>query len=71
MIIPSIDNDLLILAASFRRSPDAPVFPTFSDPAKSTKFITDNFSIFLPSVSIFYLNSIIIIVCALDDEAFI
>lgn len=34
---PKTDSDLLIPAASFSRSPVAPVFPTFSLPAKSTR----------------------------------
>ena len=66
-----MDRDLLILAASLSLSPLAPVFPTFSEPAKSTKLITDNFSIFLPCSYKICLNSIMIIVCALEDVAFI
>ena len=68
---PKVLRDLFIFAASFKRSPVAPVFPTFSEPAKSTKFITDSFWIFLLASSVTYLNSIIIIVWALDDVAFL
>lgn len=60
-----------MLDASFNLSPVAPVFPTFSEPAKSTKFITDNLSLLLPSSENNYLNSITITVCALDELAFI
>lgn len=68
---PSTDNDLLIPAAYFSLSPVAPVFPTFSLPAKSTRYITDSFSLFLPYNAYLCLNYIDIIVCALDDDAFI
>ena len=34
---PNADNDLLIIFASSSTCPDAIVFPTFSDPAKSHK----------------------------------
>jgi len=54
--IPSIERDLFILAASFSRSPLAPVLPTFSLPARSTRLMTDNLSIFRPSVVIIYFN---------------
>lgn len=37
MTKPKTDKDLLIPAAYFSRSPVAPVLPTFSLPAKSTK----------------------------------
>ena len=57
--------------ASFSLSPEAPVFPTFSEPARSTKFMTDNLSVLVFSVYIIYFNSIIIIVCALEEVAFI
>ena len=48
MTRPRALNDLLIFAASLSLSPVAPVFPTFSEPARSTKFITENFSVFFP-----------------------
>lgn len=35
--MPSADNDLLIFFASSNVWPEAPVFPTFSDPARSTR----------------------------------
>lgn len=67
-----------MLQPSFILSPDAPVFPNFSLPAKSIKFIIEIFSVFLPSIVSFYLKSIVIIVCALfllkiylEDVAFI
>jgi len=34
---PSVVNERLIPLASFKVWPEAPVFPTFSDPARSTK----------------------------------
>jgi hypothetical protein len=37
MTKPNTDKLLLIPAASFNLSPVAPVFPTFYEPAKSTK----------------------------------
>jgi hypothetical protein len=58
-------------APSFKRSPVAPVAPDFSEPAKSTKLITENFSCGRPSSWMIYLNSIVITVCALDEVAFI
>ena len=36
MTFPSADRDLLIFLASSRFWPEAPVLPTFSEPAKST-----------------------------------
>ncbi len=62
-------KDLLMFAASLRRSPCAPVLPTFSDPAKSTKFMTESFSdlVFVSGLTKICLNSIKIMVCALDD----
>lgn len=38
MTIPSADNDLLIFFASSSVWPDAPVLPTFSEPARSTRY---------------------------------
>lgn len=59
--------DLEKILPSFSLSPVAPLLLIFSLPAKSTKFIIDNFSVFFfKSVSI-YLNSIVIIVCALEE----
>ncbi len=63
-------KDLLIEHPSLSLSPDAPVFPIFSLPARSTKFITENFSVprpylyssILPSTYSLYLKSIEIIV---------
>ena len=62
---PNTDRDLLIDPASLNLSPVAPVLPTFSEPAKSTKLITDNLFF------VIYLNSIYIIVCALLEVEFI
>mmetsp|Transcript_41917 Transcript_41917/g.98287 ORF Transcript_41917/g.98287 Transcript_41917/m.98287 type:complete len:255 (-) Transcript_41917:621-1385(-) len=64
--LPSADNDLLIAHPSFSRSPDAPVCPAFSLPAKSTKLIMD---ILLPEL-VSCLNSMVRTVCARDDVAF-
>lgn len=36
--LPRVVNERLIPLASFKVWPEAPVFPTFSDPAKSTKY---------------------------------
>jgi hypothetical protein len=63
--VPNTVKLLLIAQPSFNLYPSAPVYPAFSDPARSTKLITENFSTFLSSSSIIYLNSIVIIVCAL------
>ncbi|OMH85159.1 hypothetical protein AX774_g1302 [Zancudomyces culisetae] len=49
--IPSADNDLFIFLASSNVCPDAPVFPTFSDPAKSTKL---NLPIFVLPSTVFF-----------------
>uniref|UniRef100_A0A0A9G6T7 Uncharacterized protein n=1 Tax=Arundo donax TaxID=35708 RepID=A0A0A9G6T7_ARUDO len=35
---PRVDNDLLMFAASFKRSPSAPELFCLSEPARSTKF---------------------------------
>jgi len=65
---PNIVRLLLIAHPSFIRSPYASVLDSFSLPAKSTKLITDNFSIFfLPNVSLI-LNSIVMTVWALLDD---
>ena len=56
---PKHDNDRLIFFASSRISPIAPVLPTFSLPAKSTKF---NFPFFSVSFENFYFISSINIV---------
>ena len=68
---PNTVKLLLIAHPSFNLSPVAPVYPAFSEPAKSTKFITENFSYLLISSIIICLNSIVIIVWALLDVAFI
>jgi len=47
MHVPKTVRLLLIAHPSFSLSPVAPVYPAFSDPAKSTKLITENFSVFL------------------------
>ena len=70
MTNPKTDKLLLIPAASFKRSPVAPVLPTFSDPAKSTRWITDNFYLFFPLSTTVCLNSMEMMVCAREDEAF-
>lgn len=46
---PSIVRLKLIDAPSFKRSPVAPVYPDFSEPAKSTRLMTENFSDGFPS----------------------
>lgn len=65
--VPKTVRLLLIAQPSLSRSPDAPVWPAFSEPAKSTRLITENFSVFLPSSVKIYLNSIVITVWALLD----
>jgi len=50
MTIPSADRDLLIFLASSRVWPDAPVFPTFSEPARSTRY---KLPVFWAPVSVF------------------
>lgn len=49
MTFPNTVKLLLIEVPSFNLSPLAPVFDIFSEPAKSTKFIYENFYIFLPN----------------------
>ena len=68
---PNINNDLLILHPSLSLSPVAPVEPDLSEPAKSTKFIILNFSLFFFATIVICLNSIVTIVCALELVAFI
>lgn len=50
MTIPSADNDLLIFLASSKVWPEAPVFPTFSEPARSTRY---RFPVLMAPVSVF------------------
>jgi len=64
MHVPSTVRLLLIAHPSFSLSPEAPVYPAFSDPARSTKLMTENFSVFLVSSVRIYLNSIVMIVWA-------
>jgi len=56
--LPKADKDLLMLAPSFNLSPVAPVESALSEPAKSTKLITDLVSINLKLLNfeIFSLN---------------
>ena len=61
----------MILHPSLSRSPVAPVEPDLSDPAKSTKLIILNFSLFFFATIVNCLNSIVTIVCALELVAFI
>lgn len=65
MILPA--NEYIIYIPSFNLSPYAPVLPTFSEPAKSTRLITDNFSDLRTPSDLISFNSIYIIVCALDE----
>ena len=65
--VPKTVRLLLMAQPSFNLAPSAPVYPAFSEPAKSTRLITENFSVFLPSSKRIYLNSIVITVCALLD----
>lgn len=62
MQVPRTVRDLLIAHPSFNLYPSAPVYPAFSEPAKSTKLIVEYRSTFLPSSVLIYLNSIVIIV---------
>jgi hypothetical protein len=55
---PKVLKDLLMAQPSFILSPVASVLDNFSEPAKSTKLITESFSVFLPSTFSNYLNSI-------------
>ena len=59
------------LCTSFRRSPVAPVDSARSDPARSTRFMSDATSLTRPSSVIICLTDIVITVCARDDVAFI
>lgn len=62
MQVPKTVKLLLIADPSFNLNPSAPVYPAFSEPARSTKLIHEYFSTFLPSSVLIYLNSIVIIV---------
>jgi hypothetical protein len=47
--LPSTDKDLLIALPSFNLSPEAPVEEDLSEPARSTRLMSDTFSFyFLP-----------------------
>jgi hypothetical protein len=62
MQVPNTVKLLLIADPSFNLNPSAPVCPAFSEPARSTKLMHENFSTFLPSSVLIYLNSIVMIV---------
>ena len=49
MHVPKTVKLLLMAHPSFSRWPSAPVYPAFSEPARSTKLITENLSFFRPS----------------------
>jgi hypothetical protein len=49
---PSCESDLLILPASFNRSPAAPVDFCRSDPARSTRLILLVFNLLTPSAAL-------------------
>jgi hypothetical protein len=70
MTCPNIVSDLLMAAPSFNLSPVAPVAPDFSEPAKSTRLMTESFSWFLPYAAMSCLNSMVMMVCARDEVAF-
>lgn len=44
MTLPSVDRDRLILVASFRRWPVAPVFPCLSDPCREARRRSERWS---------------------------
>lgn len=67
MQVPKTVRLLLIADPSFNLNPSAPVYPAFSEPARSTRFMQENFSTFLPYSVLIYLNSIVMIVCARLD----
>lgn len=69
MTIPKAERDLLIFFASSRVCPEAPVFPTFSEPARSTKY---RLPVFCAPVSVFRCWIVIRnIEWERDDSAFI
>jgi hypothetical protein len=69
--VPNTVRLLLIAEPSFNLKPSAPVYPAFSEPARSTRFMHENFSTFLPYSVLIYLNSIVITVWARLDVWFI
>jgi hypothetical protein len=54
----------LIAQPSLSLTPSAPVCFDFSEPAKSTRLITESFSVFLPASLRICLNSIVMMVWA-------
>ena len=69
MTIPSVVSDLLIIFASSRTEPAAPVFEIFSEPARSTKY---NLPVFCDKSSeLFYWTVRMKIECERLDSAFI
>ncbi len=68
---PKALSDLLIFAPSLSRSPVAPVLSARSDPAKSTRFITELFFVSPPSFLVIWSNIMVTTVCALLLVAFI
>jgi hypothetical protein len=68
MTMPSAESDLLIFLASSSVWPDAPVLPTFSEPARSTRY---RFPVFCAPVSVFRCWIVMRkIECERDDSAF-
>lgn len=68
---PSVVRERLIAQPSLSLSFEAYVCFCFSDPAKSTKLITESLSVVFPSMISNCLKVTVIIVWALDDVLFI
>lgn len=71
MTLPSDESDLLMAAPSLRRSPVAPVDSARSEPARSTRFMSDLISFLRPSSLISWHTVMVMIVCAREEVAFI
>lgn len=72
--LPKADSERLIFVASFRRSPEAPVFACLSLPAKSTKLSLPRFIDFMSSTSCdmdIISTDMVKIEWLLDESAFI
>ena len=69
--LPRDESDLLIAAPSLRRSPVAPVDSARSEPARSTRFMSDRSSLTRPSSVMICLMEMVMMVCARDEVAFI
>jgi hypothetical protein len=71
MTLPSEVSDWLIALPSLSIYPEVPAEMDFSEPAKSTKLISDSIRVLAPPVLVTLVNEMVTTVWALDEVAFI